>query len=691
MTINLMAPAFADGVAPQNGSRNTLTPIKHVIIIVGENRTFDHLFATYQPKNGQTVLNLLSQGIVKADGSPGPNYSLAKQYSALEGTHYQLAPTTMKKPFVMLPPFQVGGPAVPYVCQLVTPPVTGTSCVSPQNLLLARSLQFGLDDSYYQYMLTGGTGQPSNHEPDARLNYFGNDASHLPNGPFWITNTSNPNVFPYDSYAASPVHRLFQMWQQMDCDASAVTAKNGWGCRADLFPWVEITVAAGSNGKAEPPNYIGEGSTAMGFYNVHAGDMPYFKKLADQYTISDNYHQPVMGGTGANSFMLGAGDLPWFSDGNGNPKVPPNNPVNPQAPGTPVAGHSSALNMIENPDPMPGTNNFYAQDGYGGGSGSPTATSPNANYGGGSYVNCSDPNQPGVDAVRDYLARLPRPVKPNCESGHYYLVNNYNPGYFGDGSNAYTNTDPKNTVFTIPPSTTRTIADTLTENQVSWAYYGDQWDIYLAAPLQLYNDPRSNYCNICNFAQFTTSIMSDATVRTTHLKDLQDFYAVLAGPNPTQNLPAVSYIKPSGIVDGHPNSSKFNLFEGFVKKIVDTVQANPRLWAETAIFITVDEGGGYYDSGYVQPLDFFGDGTRIPMIVVSPYSIGGRVSHTYTDHVSTLKFIEKNWNLPKISNRSRDNLPNPTPSGNPYVPANSPAIGDMVDMFNFFCLGGQCF
>ena len=53
-----------------------------------------------------------------------------------------------------------------------------------QNLLLARSLQFGLDDSYYQYMLTGGTGQPSNHEPDARLNYFGNDASHLPNGPF---------------------------------------------------------------------------------------------------------------------------------------------------------------------------------------------------------------------------------------------------------------------------------------------------------------------------------------------------------------------------------------------------------------------------------------------------------------------------------------------------------------------------
>ena len=49
----------------------------------------------------------------------------------------------------------------------------------------------------------------------------------------------------------------------------------------------------------------------------------------------------------------------------------------------------------------------------------------------------------------------------------------------------------------------------------------------------------------------------------------------------------------------------------------------PTLWKDTAIFITFDEGGGYYDSGYVQPLDFFGDGTRIPLIVVSPYTVPG--------------------------------------------------------------------
>ena len=55
----------------------------------------------------------------------------------------------------------------------------------------------------------------------------------------------------------------------------------------------------------------------------------------------------------------------------------------------------------------------------------------------------------------------------------------------------------------------------------------------------------------------------------------------------------MSYVKPSGLVDGHPASSKLNLFEGFVKKLVDPVKSNPTLWGDTAIFVTFDEGGGY--------------------------------------------------------------------------------------------------
>jgi phospholipase C len=71
------------------------------------------------------------------------------------------------------------------------------------------------------------------------------------------------------------------------------------------------------------------------------------------------------------------------------------------------------------------------------------------------------------------------------------------------------------------------------------------------------------------------------------------------------------------------------------------------------------------------------------MIVVSPYSAGGYISHTYTDHVSTLKFIEANWGLKPIAHRSRDNLPNPVTEANPYVPVNSPAISELMDLSNF--------
>ena len=70
--------------------------------------------------------------------------------------------------------------------------------------------------------------------------------------------------------------------------------------------------------------------------------------------------------------------------------------------------------------------------------------------------------------------------------------------------------------------------------------------------------------------------------------------------------------------------------------------------------------------------------------MVSPYSAGGRVSHVYGDHVSFLKFVEANWHLPPVSPDGRDNYPNPvTRRENPYVPLNSPAIGDLMDMFSF--------
>ncbi|HEY2735502.1 MAG TPA: alkaline phosphatase family protein, partial [Polyangiales bacterium] len=224
----------------------------------------------------------------------------------------------------------------------------------------------------------------------------------------------------------------------------------------------------------------------------------------------------------------------------------------------------------------------------------------------------------------------------------------------------------------------RTIGDELLDKNISWRYYGAHWNRYLQDPD--YQNPLNIYCDICNPFQYATSIMANADVRTSHLKDTLDLEADLAN----DFLPAVAFVKPDGVVDGHPASSKLDLFEGFTKKIIDAVQAHPDLWKETAIFVTFDEGGGYYDSGYVQPLDFFGDGTRVPMIAVSRFTKPGHVAHDYSDHVSILKFIERNWRLPAITNRSRDNLPDPVASrDNPWVPKNGPALDDLFDLFSF--------
>jgi len=647
LVLQLISPAIA---AAEDHSRQTQTPIQHVIVIIGENRTFDHVFATYKPKHGQSISNLLSKGIVNEDGTPGPNFSLAAQSSAIDSNSdgYQMSPSSNTR-YSVLPPVLAGG--------YTTPPFPDVNS--------AKAVENGLPDDYYLYLTTGGSGL-AHGALDTRIP----NADKLPNGPFQLTSSTHP----YDAYDNSPVHRFYQMWQQFDCSAANATRNNPSGCANDLWPWVEDTIGAGSNGNPQAAGFSDtstkEGSTSMGFYNMQRGDAPYFKYLADHYAMSDNFHQSVMGGTGANHVMLGAGDGIWFTDSKGHPARPPHNQYISAGP------NSGTVDEIENPNPQPGTNNWYTQDGYGSGS------FGSASSGGGTYSNCSDTDAPGVSEVVRYLKALPRPIDPRCENRHYYLLNNYNPGYLGDGTNAASSTvmsDPGQTVFVIPPSPLRSIGDTLMEKNISFAYYGDQWSTYLASPDNNYVTPDNTFCNICDFFLYQSSIMSTAAGRA-HNQDTTDLYAAIQNGS----LPAVSFAKPDGWLDGHPASSKLILFEGFVKKIVDGVKANPKLWASTAIIVTFDEGGGYYDSGYIQPLDFFGDGTRIPTLVVSPWTQSGHISHTYTDHVSILKFIEANWGLAPVTKRSRDNFPNPRASEhNPYVPTNSPAIGDMMDLFSF--------
>lgn len=566
-SIAVLASGLATASAPNPAELvATTTPIKHVIVIVGENHTFDNVFATYRPKNGQTIANLLSHKIVTTSGGPGANFSAAQQNMATDTTLY--SPT----------PAQAG---------------SYTTLVQP-NTTYVFGQPYGVADSRFPATLL--------------------------NGPFQLSTYAAYQ----QQFTGDPVHRFFQMWQDYD------------GGKLDLFQWVGLTIGTGSNGTPAPSPFTDQstqqGGLAMGFSNMQTGDAPALKFIADHYAISDNYHQGIMGGTGANFIYLGTGDVGFYQDGNGNAQTPPSN-------------------QIENPNPQSGANNWYIQDGYSGGS----------------YVNCNDTTQPGVGPITNYLSSLGITTAIPCAAGHYYLVNNYGPAYTATGALVDTSVYP----FTLPPQTNPTIADALANAGLSWKYYIGGFNG---------GNPTSAWCSICNPLQFTKSIMT--TPLRTNIQDVSNFYADLAA----NALPSVSFIRPYEGYAGHPADSSLSSYEDFISNVINAVRQRDAVFNDTAIIATMDEGGGYYDSGYIQILDFFGDGTRIPLVMVSPYAKAGYVDHTYYDHASILKFIEENWNLKPLSPRSRDNLPNPVQAPGSYAPGNSPAIGDLMNLFDFSTL-----
>ena len=628
---------------------NTESPIKHVIILIGENRGTDHTFGVYKPRGkGQTISNLLSKGIVKEDGSPGPNFALARQFMVTpQPLYYVGAPRQAKMAYgndgQMPQPNTAGAPPAQSLSGAPFPPA-----FLAQAQLVDPSPDFNANTN--TILTTGFTSLPAN-SLDTRIP----GAGTLPNGPFVLQGLNISD----DDYTGDTTHRFYQAWQQSDCSIANETRANPSGCLNDLFPFVMATYALNDSKSPAVQGNFSEGNE-MGFYDAEQEQASLLKTLADRFALSDNFHQSFQGGTGANHFMLGTGDAAFWSDGHGNPTTPP-------------------ANEIANPNPLAGSTNKYTAD--------------NA------FSNCSDFSQPGVAPIVSYLEALSYRPEPNCATGHYYMLDNTNPGFLPNGFQA----PSPATQNMVPPSSVRTIGDALNEKKISWAYFGGSYNDAVALANEAVTagtaatlnsstalaeaaiaDPAHElgvaYCQICNPFQYATSIMGDPAQRAAHIKDTVDLLADIH----SGTLPSVSFGKPDGLLDGHPQSSKIDLFEAYVQQVLDALEAQPQLKASTAVFVTWDEAGGYWDSGFIQPIDYFGDGPRIPLLVLSPYSTGGQVNHSYADHVSLLKFIERNWHLRPLTDRSRDNLSNPKMRADRgYAPANMPALSDLFDMFDF--------
>lgn len=230
-----------------------------------------------------------------------------------------------------------------------------------------------------------------------------------------------------------------------------------------------------------------------------------------------------------------------------------------------------------------------------------------------------------------FFSSLAGPSEPNhlytvaAQSGG--LVNNPPPNIAGQDG-----------VYTFP-----TMADLLETSHVSWKYYDEKPNPH----------KHSLWNPMPGFRQFQQSpeLMS-------HLVGLDQFYQDVK----TGNLPEVCWIVPTAQDSEHPPADSTR----GMRHVTDLVNAimQSSAWKDTAIIVTWDDYGGFYDHVPPPPVDQYGYGPRVPTLVISPYARRGSICHTRFDFTSPLKLIEERFGLTPLSTRDA-------------------AANDMLDCFNF--------
>jgi phospholipase C len=192
----------------------------------------------------------------------------------------------------------------------------------------------------------------------------------------------------------------------------------------------------------------------------------------------------------------------------------------------------------------------------------------------------------------------------------------------------------------VPNQTMPTIGDRLSEKQISWAWYSGGWNHAVEGhPDKLFQFHHQPFAYFANYADGTPG-------RAQHLKDETEFVsAARAG-----KLPAVSFVKPLGEVNEHPGYSNVLSGEEHAVELLRALQSSPE-WQSTAVIITYDENGGFWDHQSPPKIDRWGPGARVPTIVISKYAKHNFVDHTLYDTSSILALIEKRFGLKPLGSR----------------------------------------
>ena len=226
-----------------------------------------------------------------------------------------------------------------------------------------------------------------------------------------------------------------------------------------------------------------------------------------------------------------------------------------------------------------------------------------------------------------------------------YAVNTVQPPYQpsaiapaagGDPSLA----DPDNH-HQLPPQTRKTIGDALSEKGVSWAWYAGAWNQALADRSIIYDVKQANFQPHHQPFNYFARYAPGSADRAKHLRDGEDFLKdVDSGA-----LPQVSFYKPTANWNEHPGYTDVMSGDAHIADVIARIRNNPALWAGIAIIVTYDENGGFWDHVAPPVGDYWGPGTRVPTIIVSPFARKGAVDHTAYDTTSILKFVTRRFGL----------------------------------------------
>jgi len=192
----------------------------------------------------------------------------------------------------------------------------------------------------------------------------------------------------------------------------------------------------------------------------------------------------------------------------------------------------------------------------------------------------------------------------------------------------------------LPPQTLPHIGDRLDEKHISWAWYSGGFNAALAG--KPVNDFQYHHQPFVYFA----NLADGSKAKAEHLKDEEDMFAALAH----NKLPSVVFYKPVGDENEHPGYANLTDGDQKVEQVIQAIR-NSAVWKNTAIVITYDEFGGFFDHVAPPKVDRWGPGTRVPAIVISPYAKKGFVDHTVYDTTSILKLIETRYKLKPLTDR----------------------------------------